>query len=80
MSKSHDLVERYATDSSCDTGCSCTTVALSVPMFENPRVQSCVQNHHARFLACRRAIRCIVTSLAPVQGRGIDAIDSQERA
>ena len=25
---------KRATDSSCDTGCSCATVALSVPMFE----------------------------------------------
>lgn len=30
-------VEQHATDSSCDTGCSCTTVALSVPIFESSR-------------------------------------------
>ena len=80
MSKSAGLVEQYATDSSCDTGCSCTTVALSVPILEYLKVQSSVQNRDACFLACRGAIRCIVASLPPVQGRSIGAMEGQKGA
>ena len=68
------------TDSSCDTGCSCTTVALLVPILGIPKVHSFVQNRDARFLACRRAIRCIVASLPLVQGRSMGAIEGQKGA
>lgn len=80
MSKCHVVVEKYATDSSCDTGCSCTTVALSVPILEYLKVQSSVQNRDARFLASRRAIRCIVASLPSVQRRSMGAIEGQKGA